>query len=233
MKPRIPRSPRKLVAASTGSAALLMLLFVAPEAARAQGLQRPVAEANDFEAPEAQSSPWVTDPWALELHAGLGTPVGYLGVALDYSPLRWLSIDAGVGIGSGREGGSAHAALGARARLLRLGERRIYAGVDYSTGGWVATSLDPVGGLAPRHGGSEDSRVVYAKRLHWVQPAVGIEQRFASGALLRLYAGMAVLMNPDGLRCEWRSGARCEVDREDRQIHRTFPFVGGAFGASF
>lgn len=42
---------------------------------------------------------WSERQFALEAHVGVGTPYGLGGLALDYTPIRWLSLNAGAGAG--------------------------------------------------------------------------------------------------------------------------------------
>lgn len=60
-------------------------------------------------------------PLAVTVHAGLGTPLGFYGVAADLAVRSRLSIEAGVG--SGPVG--TQVAVNVRARVVRLGTRRL------------------------------------------------------------------------------------------------------------
>src|SRR5713226_9316342 len=66
------------------------------------GADRPVVERH-----ETSSDRWYARPLALEGHMGFGTPLGFAGAALDYSPSRWLG--GGVGVGAGASGPQAAA----------------------------------------------------------------------------------------------------------------------------
>jgi hypothetical protein len=168
------------------------------------------ARANDE---EPRSDRWADMPDAIEIHAGLGTPVGFLGLVYDRVLWRRWSASAGFGAGSAREGGSLHLAAGTRFRVIQQDERGtgIYIGIDYSTGGYRLTPM-PVVGLSK----SSMSRptIVYSDRVHWLQGSVGYEVRSASGGIFRPYLGLAFMLNPDSRRCIYEiSETPCEVQR--------------------
>jgi hypothetical protein len=92
--------------------------------------------------------PWETRPFMVEAHLGIGTPVGLVGIAFDYSPWALLGLNLGVGLGvSGPE-----YAFTSRVRLLRVGRRTrvaLYLGAGVSGGSYdQPTALDsfPVDG---------------------------------------------------------------------------------------
>jgi hypothetical protein len=145
---------------------------------------------------------WRERPTVLELHLGVGTPVGFIGLSLDHAPVRWLSGSAGFGLGSGRDGGSLHVALGGRARLFVSDTGAFYFGADYSTGEWILTDVDL--SFVPAHGSSPEPQfemTIYSNRMHWIQGSVGYEKRRESGLTTRVYIGAARMLNPSSRRC--------------------------------
>lgn len=170
------------------------------------------ARADDDEAPPPDR--WEAMPDALEIHAGLGTPVGYLGLAYDRVLWSRWSANVGFGVGSGREGGSLHLATGTRFRVFQDRGGALYLGADYSTGGFRYVGIDVTPGFPHSGGGTE--RVIFSERVHWLQGSIGIESRSASGAVFRPYLGLAIMLNPDSRRCvDEQSGRSCTTSFRD------------------
>lgn len=71
--------------------ACAVAVLTAGEPLRAQALI-PIGDAR-----RTASNSWSEHPVAVEVQAGLGTPLGLLGIAVDFSPLDWWSVGAGVG----------------------------------------------------------------------------------------------------------------------------------------
>jgi hypothetical protein len=180
----------------------------------------PIAVAAD------EPSAWRTRQWALEGHLGFGTPVGYFGAVLDYSPLEVLSVNAGIGMGSGRGHGTLHIAGGVRVRLGPLGTAQLYLATEYSTGGF--SSFNPVPQV---HGSSET--VVFASRLHWLQPSVGVEWRSRTGLAGRLYCGAGFMLNPGDRQCLFIVDGEDIPCGEDVMGASGIGFLGGALGYAF
>src|SRR5688572_25334006 len=84
-------------------------------------------------AEDQKADRWQSRPDAIEVHAGFGTPVGYLGLVYDRVLWSRWSASLGFGVGSGRTGGSLHLAAGTRFRVLSFIGKAVYLGVDYST----------------------------------------------------------------------------------------------------
>jgi hypothetical protein len=72
---------------STLSPALLFAVI-------ATGATRADAQSNEPPPPD----PWAVRPVALELQLGVGAPLGYAGLAVDWSPFPFISLNAGVGL---------------------------------------------------------------------------------------------------------------------------------------
>jgi hypothetical protein len=147
------------------------------------------------------SDRWQERPNAIEVHAGFGTPVGYLGLVYDRTLWSRWSASLGFGVGSGRSGGSLHLAAGTRVRALSFIGSAVYLGFDYSTGGWryVEVPVVPDTSYSPYERVTEP--VVFAERIHWLQGSLGYELRTTAGVVLRPYFGIAFMLNPESRRC--------------------------------
>ena len=146
---------------------------------------------------ESAQSAWISRRTAVDLHIGIGTPVGYVGATLDYAVVERLSASFGLGLGSGREGGSLHLALGTMFRALQYEQQAVYIGIDYSTGGWASAASVATSEASIFYGTK-----IFATRMHWLQGSLGLELRDAkSGFVLRPYVGIAAMLNPDSRRC--------------------------------
>jgi len=175
---------------------------------------------------------WQNRPDAVEVHAGFGTPVGYLGMVYDRVLWSRWSASLGLGVGSGRSGGSLHLAAGTRVRMLSFIGNAVYLGVDYSTGGWryVEVPAVPNTSYSPYERVTEP--VVFAERIHWLQGSVGYELRTAASVVLRPYFGIAFMLNPESRRCVDEVTRRpCSSDRED-YLGDVIPVFGLALGGA-
>jgi hypothetical protein len=106
----------------------------------------------------------------VEAHLGLGAPLGVLGVAADYSLLPAVSMGAGLGVGSGLDGPSPHAALLAHLRPVYGVRNALVVDAGYSFGGYRRFQLDLAG-----HGPSTRYRAG-ADLAHWLQIGMGWER---------------------------------------------------------
>jgi hypothetical protein len=157
----------------------------------------PDAEDEQPDAPPRLPDPWVTRPIMVEGHLGFGTPVGILGIALDYSPWSLLGLNLGIGLGlSGPE-----YAFTSRVRLLRLGRRThvaIYLGAGVSANAYDQPSAI---GAIPLDGGQSESANEKAHfhwdMAYWANLEAGVEIRLRSRISLRPYLGISRLLNPD------------------------------------
>lgn len=143
---------------------------------------------------------WIEHPWEFEAHLGAGTPVGGIGVTADYSVVPALALGAGIGIGSGLDGETPHAAAIMRVRPFYGVRNAFVTNLSYSVGGYKELSLD----LGMGH--SSTDRVAGADVAHWAQVDFGWERHAASGFLFRVTGGFATMLNPGDLQCT-------EVDR--------------------
>lgn len=164
-------------------------------------------------------SEWSIRPLSLDVIAGLGTPVGYIGGGVDVAPVNWLSVGAGMGESTGlqiavwggvRLVGNEHQALGLRA--------------VFSTGPFE-------GAPWPNLGENDYWRKV--RRAYWLSPEVGYELRTSGGFDFRVFGGGAVLLNPSDATCE-RNGALIDcADPLSGGRPNVVPYVGIALGYAF
>jgi hypothetical protein len=161
---------------------------------------------------------WSDGPVALEVHLATGlVPTGIAGVALGFAPVRWLSLDAGGGVGGY---GGAQVGLGLRPRLafdaiaLGLDVSWSVGPYDYDRCGWF-------------HIDCEETELGEWDSAHWLGVGGSFEYRSLGGFLLRVYAGGGPLLNVSDGRCEDDEGSFPCSDRG-----RTFLglVLGHAFG---
>jgi hypothetical protein len=151
----------------------------------------PLAEAPEPAALPEPPSPWATRPMTFEAHLGFGTPVGTLGVVVDYLVTPAFSLGGGVGLGSGpSDGADVHGAIGARARPAQGRNSALVLGAALSTGAYRRFTLDLFGS-----GGYRAS----ATWAHFLQGDIGWEGRSDKGFVVRVTVGIAAMLNPDAL----------------------------------
>lgn len=191
----------------------------------------PFVSAGPARAADEHRDRWEARPNALEIHAGFGTPVGYLGAMYDRVLWERWSAGFGLGVGSGRSGSSLHLAAGTRFRVIRFAGSAIYLGIDYSTGGWRSLDLEGRPPPGSRYG-RESRNIVFAERVHWLQGSLGYELRTAAGFALRTYYGIAAMLNPDARRCaDELSGRPCGA-QADGFDGESIPVIGIAIGGA-
>jgi len=162
---------------------------------------------------------WRSHRLAVDGHVGLATPHGFIGVALDSTPVAPLSIS--VGLGRGLAG--VQRALSTRVRLV-------------PTGAHSALGLGLGVSAGPFHSGlglAHSSRYEYETAV-WLNPDLFVERRRGPWRL-RLYAGIARRVH-DGA-CTYRDiggsyAAPCGSAPADSPISRMpwLPFVGFSTG---
>jgi hypothetical protein len=123
-----------------------------------------------------------------ELHLGLGTPLGFIGVALDYAVTPMLSVNAGVGLGgSGPQG-----AVSARLRIPSFSAHSApYIGLGLSGGPYTPWSL-----CIPAGEGDCSPPAYHWDTAYWVNFEAGGEMRTPSNVTIRAYAGLGWMLNP-------------------------------------
>jgi hypothetical protein len=153
-------------------------------------------------------------PITLSGQFGFGTPTGYYGVTLDYSPIPLLVATAGIGQGSGpycKANDEAPAsyrstcshwyrdlqyAAGGRVRVIRIENYAAEFGAGVSTGGytWVEFTTDE-----PAYKSTE--------RAWWGNVEISLEHRASWGFTTRGFIGTGAMLNPSSLGCvSWGAG---------------------------
>jgi hypothetical protein len=132
-------------------------------------------------------SAWATNPLGIEANLGLGTPLGFLGVALDYAVLPTLSLNAGLGIG----GAGPQGAVSARFRIPVFTERFApYLGVGLSGGPYTPGTF-----CIPAGDGDCDTSPFHWNTAYWANFEAGTEWRTRSNITFRTYTGLAWMLN--------------------------------------
>jgi len=161
-------------------------------------------------------------PVALEGRLGLGTPLGFAGVALDVTPVPWMSLNLGVGAGG--------------------------AGAQYAGMARVGLAPAPVtGGIgagvsAGQYEWSNQPKAIYghfSADLHmpsitrewnlaiWGNGEVFVEGRSGGRFQWRVYIGLGRLLNASSSTCIWQS-----LDGQRPTGCDGTPFLG-YFGSAF
>ena len=165
-------------------------------------------------------SNWQQRPGALYLHGGLGTPLGFVGVQLEYNV--WQHLGLAVGGGYSTDGPQGALEVAARPFVWRRHAIVVLPGV--SVGRFDGRAIEMPGGEGP---GS--AVVKYRVELAvWFNGGVGYEFRRDSGFSLRAYMGYAVLLNPGDVRCY--SSLAPLSPCEKRLV---IPYFGAAVGRAF
>lgn len=158
-------------------------------------------------------------PAAVELHMGVGTPYGLIGVSGEYAPISWLVLAGGAG--TNVQG--LQLALAPRLRFVINEEIAFDAGAGVSTGPYCARDLF-CGALGD--GVCRGQR--RSKHTVWSNYELSFEVRLPIGVQLRPYAGLALNMNPQSLVCSDMHGCEGTPD-----YGRWLLFAGGALGYVF
>lgn len=161
----------------------------------------------------------------LELHFGLGTPLGLTGAALDLQPVPWLAVNGGAG-GSYR--GQRQVAITPRLRYpLGKGPLAVGFGVGYSFGAYQRTNA------TWSAGGGEEAGTYWKSwdKAEWVNLELSLERRLAPVGW-RVYVGRAILQTPSSTTCVANSSSRqptpCEVGTEAFVWYAGFAYAFGA-----
>ena len=158
-------------------------------------------------------------PVALEGHFGVGIPLGLPGVALDVTPVRWVSLSLGVGH---RTEGTQFAAM-TRARLSPTPVTGGF-GAGISGGRYIWSNYDFFS-----HSENEiEVRRVWKTAL-WGNVDFHLEGRSGGGFQWRVYVGYATLLNPNQSTCSFAApdGQRLCSERLSNI------YVGSAMGYAF
>ncbi len=169
----------------------------------------------DRPAPEQEEQPnrWDRNN-LLEVHLGLGTPYGFLGVAYEHDLARYFGFVVGGGMGA--EGGQAAASVRARIPFLSmaLSFELSWSGGPYEWRSCKACYL----------GDYDTKRWDFA---HWVNVSPAIELRAATGFNAHFYMGLGEPLNQRDVCVEAR---RSEIDCSGSKP--TLFFLGLSLGAA-
>jgi hypothetical protein len=167
------------------------------------GLTSAVAQAQD-----ADESAWAARRIAVLGVAGIGTPYGGLGAAIDVSPVAPFSIAAGAGLGWL---GAPQVAVMPR---LRLGGKE----TAFATSAGFSLGRYPVSDVICLPDSSCNRRHVMA---YWFNIDAGFELRKFSGFSLYAFGGAGVVLN------------RSQVEGSGKNAHLQIPYFGCALGYAF
>jgi hypothetical protein len=166
----------------------------------------PPAPANGADAPPPEDeTPAKVDafrdqPLAVELQLGLNAPLGLAGLAIDYSLIPALALNAGVGLGlSGVQWGA-----GARVRVFRFANGRdtnhfaITCGAGVAGGAFDTAHADVLGISIDGSQYTPEPQVAHYHfdQAIWATTDVGFEMRFGPHFLFRPELGLSALLNP-------------------------------------
>jgi hypothetical protein len=174
------------------------------------------------ENPAFASETETSQRWAWAGHLGLGTPLGFAGVAVEYTPVPFLTLAGGAGWGNS----GPQLAFMPRVRpfddLLAFG-----VGISAGPYGWVSCRLVCFGATSEK---------VWDRAL-WANVDLSFEGRSTKGVGWRWYLGGGRLLNPGSYRCErgtapgWLGGTTSGPDCRDED-GLWIAYVGANFGTS-
>ena len=132
--------------------------------------------------------------WAVEVPIGLGMPTGLVGIALDWSPVPYLSLQGGIGGDRtfgllGDSGGFQWSLMTRLHPLMGLG---LSFGAGFSGGPYEWCDSCPF----------ENGDVWRWSHAFWFNFDAALEYRWQSGWAFRALAGGADLLNRDDVTCE-------------------------------
>jgi hypothetical protein len=153
---------------------------------------------------------WSRRPFAIMGVYGVGTPVGILGVVVEYTPIRAITLSAGVG-------GSDGAQFAFTPRVsLPLSDY-----VSFSVGGGVS------GGHYREHS-LYDGPGREWRRAIWANGEASMEGRLTKGFSWRAFLGVGQVLNTPSSACMDDEGVPCS-----RTDLPSIVYLGGAFGYAF
>jgi hypothetical protein len=155
--------------------------------------------------------PWTSHPFMIEGHlTPSGSPYGHAAVALDWSPISWFSLNAGVGAG----GAGPQYGFGGRFRLvasrIRSQSFAFTLGSGLSSGTYKNSFLDEINNGFEEDAPSASTRAATSpvrymdnstssdrkwNPAYWYNLDLGVELRTADGFSLRLYMGAGRVLN--------------------------------------
>jgi hypothetical protein len=155
-------------------------------------------------------------PLAVNAHAGLGAPLGRVGLAVELTAPRAFSIEVGAGLGlSGQQ-----IAVSPRLRVFERQSVAASVGVGFSFGRFERRR--PFFGV--------DRAATIYRRSAWSNLEASLEGRARSGFQIRGYVGLGVMLHGDLEECTV-DGERMPCDGTDRGVLAAYAglSVGYAF----
>lgn len=238
------RSGLRIVAV-LGVCAAGFLPSVARAAADSPGAIQPISAVQSHSTPPARArsgwnDPW-SAPWELDGMLSLGSPVGVLGMELEYAPARWLTLDVGAGSSAQLQARGA-AALGVR---LPMGSLAIGLAAGASVGN-LRNNLD----FSILGEGLSKFAIAEARPGVWSDDYLTLEYRWKNLTTYARYpgvygstkiiAGAETLLNPGSLHCFYEdtdghfAGNRsCHDSDGAGPFTGVTPFVGIAIGGAW
>jgi len=174
------------------------------------------------------ANPAALDPWhrvlSLDAQAGVGTPLGFGGVAVDATPSPYFTI--GVGVGGSKSG--AQGALMGRLRILSESGTGIAFGGGVSFGAYDASPLFEW----------DTSTRWHWSQAVWANIEMSVEHRWPSGFELRGFWGTALLTNKTASSCsevdlEAHESLSCSGGGADGMFITEVPYMGLSLGYAF
>lgn len=168
----------------------------------------------------AEPDAYVERPLTVSAHVGLGTPLGFYGIAAELAVLSALSIEGGVG--SGMSG--TQVAAQARVRLLEVSRTgRLALGVGFSEGHYQ--HREPFYGI--------EYMPTVVDRAYWANAELSIESRLGrTGAWgVRAYLGLGTIVAGQKERCWDGDAGTMACTGTARGLWN--PYVGLSLGYAF
>lgn len=162
----------------------------------------------------ADPDAYVERPLAVSAQAGVGTPLGFYGVAVDFAVLSRISIQAGVG--SGLVGTQVATQL--RARVVRIGTGWFSIGAGVSEGHYEYR--DPFIGI--------EYEPTTVDRAFWANGELSLERRTLGGFDVRVYAGAGVVFSGERQRCSDGNAGTMPCSGSARGLWS--PYIGLSLG---
>jgi hypothetical protein len=158
------------------------------------------------------TSVWASRPLAIEAHLGAGSPYGMAGLALDISPLSWLSLN--IGGGAGLDG----------AQVAGMARFRLPLGPLAPT-----LSLGTSFGSFKEYGGFFETVRKSVDGAMWINGDLGLEYRWSTGVRLRAFGGMG--QTTRAIDCRVEDGGYASSQCDGRGIEKVYG--GMAFAYAF
>jgi hypothetical protein len=178
-------------------------------------------------------------PFAVHAMLGLGTPLGFGGLVVEYSPAPLVAVGLGIGLGYGTLNSDCREARGSgicsgpfadrvqvavlsRLRVLRRGHKALFLGGGFNGGGYSWTELTTD---QPAH--------KTADRAYWANAEIGLERRTRSGLSVAGFIGYSQMLNPGALVCVETISRPGHCPNSHRKDGDQLIYLGGSVGYAF